>query len=123
MVPTRFAQPSSQRRPFLTVPPFIVETVKIARCSLLHSLWRFLGWMEAGLPSMFPLDYEGRGVPAHRDSPTFQSRSQFRCIGSGADWRECQRAFGTCGLPAEGKWQRTVSMMVILLNAILYVRR
>jgi hypothetical protein len=27
---------------FLAVPPFIVETARIVRCSLLHSLWRFL---------------------------------------------------------------------------------
>jgi hypothetical protein len=45
MVPTRFAQPLWSVSLFLTVPRVIVETVKVARCSLLHSLWRFLrGW-------------------------------------------------------------------------------
>ncbi len=39
---------------FLVVPPFIVETVKILRCSLLHSLWRFLGRMEVGVQPAFP---------------------------------------------------------------------
>ena len=30
---------------FHAVPPFILETARIVRCSLLHSLWRFLtGW-------------------------------------------------------------------------------
>ncbi len=34
---------------FLAVASFIVETVKMVRCSLLHSLWRFLGRMEVGV--------------------------------------------------------------------------
>jgi hypothetical protein len=38
---------------FLVVPPFIVETVKIVRCSLLHSLWIFLGRMEVGVQPTF----------------------------------------------------------------------
>ena len=42
MVRTSFAQPLWSASLFLTVPPFIVETARIVRCSLLHSLWRFL---------------------------------------------------------------------------------
>jgi hypothetical protein len=38
---------------FLAVPPFIVETARIVRCSLLHSLWRFLGRMEVGVQPTF----------------------------------------------------------------------
>jgi len=38
---------------FLAVPPFIVETVSFGRCSLLHSLWRFLGRREVGLQPTF----------------------------------------------------------------------
>ena len=37
---------------FLAVPPFILETVKIVRCSLLHSLERFLGRTEANMRSL-----------------------------------------------------------------------
>jgi hypothetical protein len=33
---------------FLAVASFIVETINIARCSLLHSLWRFLDPLENG---------------------------------------------------------------------------
>jgi hypothetical protein len=38
---------------FLAVPPYIVEIVKMVRCSLLHSLWTFLGRMEVGIQSTF----------------------------------------------------------------------
>jgi hypothetical protein len=38
---------------FLVVPPFVVETVKIVRCSLLNSLWIFLGRMEIGVQPTF----------------------------------------------------------------------
>jgi len=34
---------------FLAVPPYIVEIVKMVRCSLLHSLSRFLDRMEVAL--------------------------------------------------------------------------
>ena len=38
---------------FLAVASFIVETINIARCSLLHSLWIFLGRMEVGVQPTF----------------------------------------------------------------------
>jgi hypothetical protein len=49
MIHTRCAQNLWSVPLFLGVPPLIVEIVKMVRCSLLHSLWRFLGRMEVGV--------------------------------------------------------------------------